>query len=264
MVFKLSKNRNGIFRYIFILVFCLNLGNVAQADNFVVGVEDLHYYPYFDFADNNDSFAKALLDQFAKDNNHQITYLPLPIKQFPKWLFEENIDFKFPDNERWQEINNIHHLKIFYSDEVAELTAGTLVMAKNSSKNVASFKTIGTVAGFHPTLWLDKIAKGEVTLFEDSSPTILVQYLVRGLIDGLVIDLAVAKNELKKLQLDETIVYSNHIIQENFSYQLSTVKYPKILKQFNQWQVKRRKFIDELKAEYGISAVAPQKVDLDK
>jgi hypothetical protein len=172
-------------------------------------------------------------------------------------LYEENIDFKFPDNERWQEINNIHHLKIFYSDEVVAMTSGTLVLAKNSNKDAASFKTIGTVAGFHPTLWLDKIVQGKVTLFEDASPTILVQYLVNGLVDGLIIDLAVANNELRKLSLDKKIVYSHQITQEIYSYKLSTVKYPEILKQFNQWQVKRRKYIEELKAEFGISAVEP-------
>lgn len=263
MVFKLCNNRKGILLNICFFVFCLNLGKVAQADNFVVGVEDLQYYPYFDFASDNNSFARALLDQFAKDNDHHITYLPLPIKQFPKWLFEENIDFKFPDNARWQEKNNIHHLKIIYSDEVLELIAGTLVLEKNSNKDIASFKSIGTVTGFYPTLWLDKIAQGKVSIFEDPSPTILVQYLLRGLIDGLDIDLAVANNEFRKLNLDEKIVFSNQIEQEVYSYQLSTVKYPEILIQFNQWQVEKRKFIEALKVEFGIKDVEPQKVDED-
>ncbi|AGH44241.1 hypothetical protein [Paraglaciecola psychrophila] len=42
-----------------------------------------------------------MLDKFAEDSGHKITYLPLPINQFPKWFFEEDIDFKFPDNRRW-------------------------------------------------------------------------------------------------------------------------------------------------------------------
>ena len=243
--------------YLFFYVFCLGFGNIAHADNFVVGVEDLRYYPYFDFHSENPSFARTLLKQFAEDNGHQITFLALPIKQVPKWLYQEKIDFKFPDNERWQKINNVHQLKIFYSDEVVAMKAGTLVLAKNSNKDVENFKAIGTITGFHPTNWLDKIAQGKVALFEDSSPTMLVQYLVKGLVDGLVVDIAVANNELQKLHLDEKIVYSNEIPQENYSYQLSTVKYPKILQQFNQWQVKRRKFIDELKAEYTILAVEP-------
>ncbi|GAA0858527.1 hypothetical protein [Aliiglaciecola litoralis] len=237
----------------------LMVGKAAHADTFVVGVEDLNFYPYFHFTSNERTFARALLDQFAKDNGHQIKYLTLPIKQFPHWLFKENIDFKFPDNERWQEINNIHHLKISYSDDVVGMTSGTLVLAKNSHNPITTIKSVGTITGFHPTLWLDKISKGEVALLEDPSPTILVQNLVKGLVDGLIIDLAVANNELKRLNLEEKIVYSQQIPQEIYAYKLSTVKHPHILQQFNQWQIQRRDFITALKSEFGILAIEPQK-----
>lgn len=224
-----------------------------------MGVEDLNYYPYFDFSTNteNPSFAKALLDEFAKDNGHQITYLPLPIKQFPKWLHKENIDFKFPDNERWQEKDNVHNLSITYSDDIIQLIAGTLVLAKNTIKNVSTYKNIGTVTGFHPSLWLEKIAQDEIVLFEDPSPRILVQYLVKGLVDGLVIDLAVANNELKNLNMKEQVIYSPHVPQQVFAYKLSTVKHPEILQQFNQWQVQKRGFIRGLKEQFGILEIEP-------
>lgn len=233
---------------------------MTLADSFVVGVEDLNYYPYFDFSTNaeNPSFVKALLDEFAKDNGHQITYLPLPIKQFPKWLHEENIDFKFPDNERWQDINNIYGLDIAYSDEIVRLNSGTLVLAKNSHKQMSTIKNLGTVTGFHPTLWVEKISQGKVVLFEDPSPRILVQYLVNGLIDGLLIDLDVANNELKKMAIKEEVVYSQHLPQQVFAYQMSTVKHPKVLQQFNQWQVQKREFIRGLKEQFGILQIEPR------
>jgi hypothetical protein len=163
LVFKLGKNRKIILLCIYFYGFCLGFGNVAQADNFVMGVEDINYYPYFDFTSENRNFTKVLFDQFAKDNGHQISYLPLPIKQFPKWLFEENIDFKFPDNTRWQETSNIHQLKIHFSDEVVAMTAGTLVLAKNKHKDETFFKNIGTITGFHPTLWVKQIEQGKVS-----------------------------------------------------------------------------------------------------
>jgi hypothetical protein len=78
-------------------------------------------------------------------------------------LFEENIDFKFPDNTRWQETSNIHQLKIHFSDEVVAMTAGTLVLAKNKHKDETFFKNIGTITGFHPTLWVKQIEQGKVS-----------------------------------------------------------------------------------------------------
>ena len=262
MVFKLNKNRKGILLCIYSYVFCLCLGNATQADTFVIGVEDISYYPYFDFPSDNNSFAKVLFDQFAKDNAHQVRYLPLPIKQFPKWLYEENIDFKFPDNARWQEDRNKHQLKIHFSDEIVAMTAGTLVVAKNKHKKEEFFKHIGTMTGFYPTLWMKQIEQGKVIIYEDSSSKILVKHLVNGLVDGLDIDLAVANDGLKKLHMQEKLVINEHLTKQIYSYHMSTVKYPEIIKQFNQWLVKRHKYIETLKAEFGILAVEPRKIDI--
>jgi polar amino acid transport system substrate-binding protein len=248
----------GIYAY----AFCFTFGKAAQADTFVIGVEDVSYCPYFDFSSSNSCFAKALFDQFAKDNGHQISYLPLPIKQFPKWLYQENIDFKFPDNERWQEKSNINRLNIHFSDEIVTLSAGTLVMAKNKHKDEAFFKSIGTITGFVPTLWMKQIEQGKVTVFEDSSAKILVKYLVNGLVDGLDIDIAVANEELQKLHLQEKVVVSQNVPKQIYSYRLSTVRFPEIIKQFNQWLVKRSKYIDTLKTNFGILAVEPRNIEI--
>lgn len=240
------------------------MGSLAQAGSYVVGVEDINYYPYFDFTSDKTTFAKSLFDQFAKDSGHTISYLPLPIKQFPKWLYEENIDFKFPDNARWQEKSNIHHLSIHFSDPVVAMTAGTLVLAKNKHKEKDFFKTIGTITGFEPTLWKKQIEQGNVTIYEDSSSKILVKHLVNGLIDGLDIDLAVANDGLQKLQIQQKLVLSEKLPKQDFSYRMSTVKYPIVIEQFNQWLVKRSKYIETQKVNFGILAVEPRQTNIAK
>jgi polar amino acid transport system substrate-binding protein len=95
---------------------------------------------------------------------------------------------------------------------------------------------------------MKQIEQGKVIIYEDSSSRILVKYLVNGLIDGLDIDLAVANDGLQKLQIQGQLVINQHLIKQNktkqnYSYPMSTVKYPEIIKQFNQWLVKRRKYI---------------------
>ncbi|WP_299075061.1 hypothetical protein [uncultured Paraglaciecola sp.] len=254
------KINNVILRSIYCCIVCCSLSKAAQADTFVIGVEDVSYYPYFDFSSGNTSFSKALFDQFAKDSGHQISYLPLPIKQFPKWLHQENIDFKFPDNVRWQAPNTPQKQKVHFSEGIVALTAGTLVLAKNQHKNEAFFRNIGTITGFYPTLWINQIEQGKVSIYEDASSKILVKHLVNGLVDGLDLDLAVAHDGLKKLGINEKLVINQNVATENYYYHLSTLRHPKVIKQFNQWLVKRRKFIDSLKAEFGILAVEPSKV----
>jgi hypothetical protein len=40
------------------------------------------------------------------------------------------------------------------------------------------------------------------------------------------------------------------------------VKYPEVIQQFNQWQVQKREFIQDLKYQFGISAIEPKTTDI--
>lgn len=243
---------------------CLCLGsllgvfaNYCFSASFIIGVEDINYYPYFDFSSESSSFSKDLFEQFAADSGHQISFLPLPIKQFNKWLFEENIDFKFPDNQRWQQQPVSQKNSLHFSNDILMMTAGTLVMSENKDKPENFIKNIGTITGFQPTLWMEQIAQGKVKIIEDRSPKILVKQLVHGIIDGLDIDLAVAKFHLSELQLDNKIVISPNITRQVFAYKLSTLKFPQVIEQFNLWLEQNEEFVTSLKARYGILDVEP-------
>ena len=231
--------------------------NSCWSASFTIGVEDIDYYPYFNFTAENSSFSKDLFDQFAADTGHQISYLPLPIKQFSKWLFDENIDFKFPDNQRWQEQPVGPEHTLYFSDDILMMTAGTLVMSKNADKPESFILNVGTISGFHPTLWLEQIAQGKVKIIEDRSPKILVKQLVHGIVDGLDIDLAVANYHLKELKLSDKIVISSHLKKQIYAYKLSTLKYPEVIAQFNRWLGQNEAFVTELKSRYGILEVEP-------
>ncbi len=221
----------------------------------MIGVEDIHYLPYFDFSvKQSHSFTQALFDQFASDSGFKIKYLPLPIKQMPKWLANEKIDFKFPDNEMWPKVYNVEKLPITYSDQVVPMVAGTLVLNENQNIEQSSIRSVGTISGFQTTFWREEINRGEVSLLQDPSPRILVQYLVNGLVDGLVIDIVVANRELKdlNLKLDKPLVYAEKLSQARYAYKLSTIKHPDVLHKFNRWLKENQPFVEELKREFGI------------
>ena len=89
----------------------------------------------------------------------------------------------------------------------------------------------------------------------------MVKHLVNGFIDGLNIDLAVANEGLRKLHIQEKIMINNNITKQIYSYQMSTVKHPEIINQFNQWLVKRHQYIQTLKEKFGILAVESRKTN---
>lgn len=58
----------------------------AASKEFIIGVEDVSYFPLFDFKTHRNTFSRELLDTFAKSKGYKFTYLPLPIKRFERWL----------------------------------------------------------------------------------------------------------------------------------------------------------------------------------
>jgi hypothetical protein len=247
----------------FFATFFLCVSYCPHAAEFTIGVEDIAYFPYYNFKTQAPSFSKDLLDKFAEDSGHKITYLPLPINQFSKWLFEEDIDFKFPDNLRWQEAWDTRHLDMYYSDDILLMTAGTVILRKNQHKKQDFFKHIGIITGFLPTQWLEQLKQRNVEIIEDSSPKVLVNQLLHNIVDGLDIDLAVANYHLKELKLQEELVVSQNTSRQVFSYQLSSMKYPLIIEQFNRWLAQNYSFTQKLKQQYGIHNVEPDLVDIN-
>jgi polar amino acid transport system substrate-binding protein len=222
------------------------------AKNIVIGVEDISYFPYFDYTTSETTLSKAILDRFAADNGYTITYVALPIKQFSKWLYENDIDFKYPDNQRWHATENKVHSAEYFSKPIFYLRAGTVVLQENQDKPKSFFKNLGMISGFDPTLWKDEIAKKEVNILADTSPKVLIKHLTNGLVDGVDIDIAVANFYLNNLGLAKQLAYSRVLTQDVFSHQLSTIKYPEIIKQFNLWLAQNSDFIEATQLKFHV------------
>jgi hypothetical protein len=143
------------------------------------------------------------------------------------------------------------------------MTAGTVILRKNQHKKPGFFKKIVIITVFITTQWVEQIKQGKVNIIEDSSPKVLVNQLLHNIVDGLDIDLAVANYHLKELKRQEELVVSQNTSRQVFSYQLSSLKYPLIIKQFNSWLAQNQSFTHKLKQQYNIHKVEPDLVDIN-
>lgn len=219
----------------------------------VVGVEDVAYFPLYDFLTDSPTFTKELLNEFGTQNNYKFVYYPMPVKRFGMWLFEKDIDLKFPDNERWNESEEVSKLakdKLTYSDTVLNLVAGTITTDPNFN-TTDDIKILGTLLGFFPTLWLDHITNNSVKLYETSSTLMLLQQLVRGQLDAVNLDPNVVNHYLGKLNKPKVTINKN-FKYETYSYHLSTRKYPRVIAQFNKFLQNNQSFVEGLKKKYQI------------
>ncbi len=245
-----------LWTFVFYFVVILYIGNrPVQAKEYIIGVEDVSYYPFYDFSTQNveqESFIKELLSTFFHSKGYQFKFVALPVRRFDKWYIEEAIDFKFPDNDRWRDEES-KKLNVSYSEPVLYLRAGSYVLKKNKNMSRQRAKRLGTIFGFFPTLWYDRIENETIELIEASSSISLVKHLLRGNVDVINIDINVIKYNLQLLRKDEdAVVLNENIHHENYAYHFSTIHYPKIIQEFDEFIVIHHQLLTELKTKYGI------------
>ena len=228
--------------------------NKSLAKEYIIGVEAINYYPLFNFSASDvskPSFSKELLSRFFESRNYQYRFLPLPIKRFDKWFEEDAIDFKFPDNMIWRDGTS---LDITYSRPAIKLMAGAYVLEKNTHIARHEVRKLGTILGFVPTLWMDEVRTGKVELMEEYSPLSVVKHLLHANVEATNIDENVIRFNLEQLGSKEKVVLNKGIKHEVFAYHLSSIRYPEIIKEFDQYLAEHKTEIEALKNKYQIKA----------
>jgi|TARA_B110000438_G_C15806668_1_gene647718 hypothetical protein len=227
---------------------------------YIIGVEDVSYYPFYDFSAeklDQKSFTKELLSAFFDHRGYKFQFVSLPVKRFDKWYVEENIDFKFPDNERWRTVEG-QKLNVTYSQPVLYLIAGSFVLKKNKNLPRHAIKRLGTMFGFYPTLWIDRVQNNSIELVESHSTFSLVKHLLYGNVDAINIEKNVIDYTLKLMGKEEdTIVLNKHIKHERYAFHFSSILHPEIIQEFNQFLNTNSQQIAEMKHKYGIVESPP-------
>jgi len=249
--------KSKVVRIFIFCFFTLLLPQKTLAQEFIIGVEDIPYYPLFEYKLNRDTYSKELLNRFAASKGYKFTYLPLPIKRFDTWLLEDKIDFKYPDNLRWYSEYLLRE-KYIFSQSTIKLVAGTSVLKSSLKKDISEFKSVGTLLGFYPTNWIDEIKRGKVSLYEDISTKILIQQLLAKNIDGIEIEPSVIRYYLEELgESDDLVVIDKRFKYDVYDFYLSTIKHPKIIGEFNEFLNNNKKLLEELNTKYKIFDYKP-------
>lgn len=219
----------------------------------VVGVESVAYRPLYTVeAGTYEGYARALLDAFAADTGLTLDYRPMPVTRLYASFAAGRIDLKFPDNPAWNRPFRDQHAVVYSVPAVAVLDA-SVVRADRADLTPEAVRTLGTVVGFSPWPWAERITMGSVTLVENADFVSLVRQVLAGRVDAAYASIAVVNRVLDvDLKQPGALVAAPHLPQDSVEYRLSTIARPDIIGRFDAWMETQDARVRALKADYGV------------
>ena len=239
----------------FILVISIVLmSHSSLAADASLGVEGIKYYPQYSTKDGTYSgYAADVFKLFAQSSSTNLEIKPMSVKRLFRSFFEGDVDFKYPDSSYWGFSEEREKSGVTYSDPVVKYIDGCMILRENVGKGVGSIKTLGTVRGFTPFDYLDRIKSGEVTLSENSSFAGLLRQVLRKRVDCAYINVAVARYQLKTVvKKPGQLVFDPDLPHTRGAYTLSTIQYPRVIEEFNRFLADKAPQVKALKREYGV------------
>ena len=237
----------------------------AAADSFVVGVEEIDYYPLHSYANGKFSgYGRDLLDAFAKQSGHSFTYMPLPVSRlFHTFLNENSIDFKYPDNPHWQ-ADMKKGKSVLYSDPVVNVSEGLLVKPEKIDQlSEASLQAIVTMRGFTPwpfdQTMRQKINNGTIRVYQEDSFSKVIALGMTGHYDAVYASPIVINYYLDVvIHKPGALVFDKKLPFESNDFSLSSIRQGEVIKQFNEFLEKNQSLVMELKRKYRLTDKAAQ------
>ena len=78
------------------------LSTLLHAETYIVGAQNIRYYPHYDFDSTVDKgIGWAILEAFSVETGHEFIYHAMPIERLQRELSKGNVDFVYPDNPKW-------------------------------------------------------------------------------------------------------------------------------------------------------------------
>ena len=246
-------------RRILVTLLCFTICSASLAQNpsqqlvLRIGVEDINYAPVMNFTKGaKDGLLHHIVSDFARQESLTLDFIPLPLNRFPFWFDENAIDIRLPDNAQWKlsATDNIH-----YSDPMITLCDTTVVLSENMHKPASQFSRLGLPIGFTPSSkWREQLNAGSLDIARDSSLRVLTQMLVKGLVDGIDVNIAIIQNELLGLGLSPDMVsVSSKLSASPVHYQISTKHSTDILESFNSYIAENKQSFELWARENGIA-----------
>ncbi|MDP3815421.1 ABC transporter substrate-binding protein [Pseudomonas sp.] len=231
----------------------LALSQPLHAQTFTIGVEVQPYLPYSNVQDGQYlGYGRDLLDAFAAHRGHQFTYRPLPVRRLLNDFLGGRVDFKYPDNPRWNADLKQGH-EVHFSLATAPAIDGVLVKPQFLGQGKARIHRLGTQRGFTPWPFLADIQAGRIILIQANQIDSLLAMALSDRVDGVYLNPQVVEQQLRSNGADgDALVFDPKLDYQDDHYFLSSIKHPEVIEQFDAFLSSQAELVRALKQRHGI------------
>ena len=237
----------------FLILFVGLLSSAAWSDTLTIGVEEMDYLPVSSGEGGNyRGYSRELLDTFGAKYGHTFTYKPMPVARlFEEMFIKKTLDLKYPDDPHWV-ADRKKGLSITYSKKIVGVTDGLLVLPANQGKGRPVTKIV-TIRGFTPYPYLDQIKAGKITLTEVNTAKAAIAMVAAGRVDGVYLGVMAANYIMDEgTNKSRVLIYDDKLPKGVNSYSMSTLSRPDVIKQMDEFLVKFKDTVTQLKTKYKI------------
>lgn len=226
------------------------------ADPVILGSEDIRYYPHYGFSDEGEQhkeltgYIRELMDRFAADTQLDLLYQLMPVKRlYGRFFAQEGVHLKYPDSPDWQPRLR-SNIDIHYSAPVVTVIDGVFTKRKRR-QGAVGFRRLGIIRGFTPEAYVGAIQAGKVSLLEYNRASDLLMALLADRVDGVYLNVDVARYHLKAMGISEKQVFFDPLLpHKQVAYRLSSITRSDVIQLFDDWFSRNYAFVCDLKIKY--------------
>ncbi|MEG3765355.1 hypothetical protein [Alteromonas sp. 14N.309.X.WAT.G.H12] len=227
---------------------------LSTAETFIVGAQNIHYYPHYDFTSNRDKgLAWAILQAFSEYSGHDFIYHAMPIVRLQRELKKGSVDFVYPDNPRWYNpVTNADEK--YFSAPVVESFGGTIMPKSNLGMDIDQIEYLGIPKGFTPVSWQQRIEDHTTQLVQEGNIENLLFYVQSGKIQAANLEFHVMQYYTERIPELSDLTLDLSLPHDEVGFTLSTINHPELIQQFNAFMQEKYELIEEIKQRYGIKS----------
>jgi len=221
----------------------------AEPRQLVIGIEQIDYYPHYDFsAGQQRGYFYDLMQLFGKKHGYRLRFAALPVKR----LYQEansTIDLVYPDHPNWQRYLVADYSKTF-SDPVVYTLGSTMVLAANRHMQLETFRSLAVIHGFTPYRWMELQSRYKFRTIDVADSASALGLVLKGRVHGASIELNVANEYLRRQGQSGALVAAEHLPFTELPFLVSSVNKPELIIEFNRFLQQHPREIRQLKQKY--------------